>query len=87
MALALLQAEEIETQFINIKQEAHKRFNDQFDNFFDYYESYWIKNRGVSSFCVFGQINRTNNVIESYHRDLHLKTKSVRPTVWKLIIK
>lgn len=84
MALALLPEESILTEILNIQKDA-LIFGGLFDEFFLYFEKYWISQRGLKTFCVFDQLIRTNNAEESYHRDLHIHTQHKRPTIWRLI--
>lgn len=84
MALALLPEAAIRDAFYVIVKDAHQEFPNYFTAFFDYVESYWLNRRGERTFCVYDQYIRSNNSIESYHRDLHEKMRS-RPTVWNFI--
>lgn len=86
MALALLPPTEIRDVFLEIVKDTNERFpKHNFNAFFNYVEEYWLDRRGVDTFCVFEQAIRTNNAIESYHRDLNSMMHMKRPTVWHFI--
>lgn len=86
MTLALLPAHKIRPTFEEIKKEAKKSCpGHSFDDFFIYFEDYWLDKRGVDSFCVHGQHVRSANPIESYHRGMNKMFKNVRPTVWRFL--
>jgi hypothetical protein len=47
---------------------------------FNYYSTtYWLQNEGPESFSVFGYKNRTNNALESFHRNLMRLIKTPHP--------
>lgn len=88
LSLALLPKEEIEATFQEIEAEARKKFKDFdqiFDSFFRYFETNWLRRRGVDDFCVFEQSIRTNNSEESYHAILIRKMRNVSPTPQRFI--
>lgn len=85
MALALLPVHEIGSAFENIRARTKKVYKNYFDEYFNYFQSYWLERRGAKTFCVYQIGNRSNNASESYHRTLNEKMSHVRPTVWRFL--
>ena len=67
MALALLPAEMIINAFKQLVIDCREDFGDIFEEFFVYYESQWILTVTPKYFSIHGEINRTNNFLESFH--------------------
>ncbi|XP_034944772.1 uncharacterized protein [Chelonus insularis] len=73
ISLALLEPSQIEITFQQCKKNCLKDFGDFFKNFFVYFEKFWIKKITPSEFSVNNVSDRTNNNIESYHKQLNSK--------------
>lgn len=56
-----------------------------FDKLIAYIRSYWFLERGIREFCVYRQVRRTSNHIESYHSRLK-RLLSKRPSMWNLLL-
>ncbi|XP_057325107.1 uncharacterized protein LOC130667497 [Microplitis mediator] len=62
----------IEQAYSVIKEEAINDFGDMFNTFFDYFESFWLRQITPAGFSVYGmRSDRTNNHLESYHSNLN----------------
>ncbi|KAJ8685003.1 hypothetical protein QAD02_020796 [Eretmocerus hayati] len=82
MALALLPEEFIVPTYKIIKERAKEKFGNFFADFCkEYIEGYWINQRKPKTFSVYGQLLKTNNDQESYHRILNGRFRHVRPAV------
>lgn len=90
LTLAFLPKNEIEPTFYEIEKETqamYADFDQIFNDFFRYVESYWLQKRGVEDFCIFDQSIRSNNSEESYHSILIGRMRNVRPTPQRFISK
>ncbi|KAJ8681344.1 hypothetical protein QAD02_017131 [Eretmocerus hayati] len=85
MALALLPQDTIEPTYEAIKKIARKKFGTFFNEFFKYFDEYWIKRRGVARFCVYGSLDKTNNEQESMHKVLNYLFRHRQPHPWMFI--
>lgn len=83
IALALLPETLIEEGFKLIVTVIFEK-DVKFQNFITYYENTWLKNFTPSSFCVFNQINRTNNATERHNRELK-ETLKIHSTVYEFL--
>lgn len=85
MALALLPVDEIKAEYERIKAEAtlfyqNTIFEWSLASFFKYFENEWLDGVfKIVEWCVFGQRDRTNNYLESYHNQLKVDI-GLRPT-------
>lgn len=80
MALPLLPANLIE-EGVNILAE---NSDAGAQRMIQYVRSYWISRVGVNRLSVNGQVNRTNNGVESYHSNLRRLTPHDHPSVYIL---
>ncbi|CAG5102948.1 Protein of unknown function, partial [Cotesia congregata] len=69
--LALLPAELIESVYEKIKKECLNDFGDCCSDYLNYYEKQWLKQEGAEQISVYRLRNRTNNFLESYHKQLN----------------
>ncbi|XP_044574898.1 uncharacterized protein LOC123258757 isoform X2 [Cotesia glomerata] len=69
--LALLPAEFIESVYEKIEKECLNDFGDYFRDYLNYYEKQWLKQEGAAQISVYKLRNRTNNFLESYHKQLN----------------
>ena len=53
----------------------------------NYFLSYWIGEITPEVFSVFGLINRTNNLVESWHRWLNERMGTLHINTWDFICK
>lgn len=92
MALALLPEEEITAAYQRIKMVGtiffeNTPFEKNLADFFTYFEKEWLDGvYKISEWYVFGKTNRTNNFLESYHRQLKIDI-GLRPTAANFISK
>ncbi|CAD6215071.1 GSCOCG00011168001-RA-CDS [Cotesia congregata] len=56
-----------------------------FDPFIEYVLGYWLRTVGPTKISVFKLKIRTNNAIESYHKNLH-KLMGVHPSIWQFTV-
>lgn len=89
IALAYLPAKLIVEGLLEIEKEA-KLVGEKagtwkkWQNFFEYYRREWIFIVKPQNFSVFNAVNRTNNKLERYHRNINEKIGS-KPTVKKFV--
>lgn len=76
IALAFLPKNEIEEKFYEMKRDLLIKHKEKIRPFLDYYQYTWIQVYKVETFCVYGEVIRTNNSIEAYHRVLNSYLKS-----------
>ncbi|XP_074102701.1 uncharacterized protein LOC141529874 isoform X1 [Cotesia typhae] len=69
--LALLPAEFIESVYEKIEKECLNDFGDYFRDYLNYYKKQWWKQEGAEQISVYKLRNRTNNFLESYHKQLN----------------
>ncbi|XP_074097702.1 uncharacterized protein LOC141526568 [Cotesia typhae] len=69
--LALLPAEFIESVYEKIEKECLNDFGDYFRDYLNYYKKQWLKQEGAEQISVYKLRNRTNNFLESYHKQLN----------------
>lgn len=70
IGLALMPHWEIESVYYANKNLLSIKTKNILNPFFDYYESFWLKQVKPINFSVFGMKLRTTNPIESYHAQL-----------------
>ncbi|KAJ8665906.1 hypothetical protein QAD02_007568 [Eretmocerus hayati] len=85
MALALLPPDTIVPTYEAIKRIARKKFGNFFNEFFKYFDDYWIKRRGVERFCVYEKLDKTNNEQESMHKVLNYLFRHRQPHPWQFV--
>lgn len=73
IALSLLKATDIPKAYETIKLDMVNTFGKNCANFLKYFEGQWMKD--PSAFSVYRCKFRTNNVLESYHRNLNAVLK------------
>ena len=84
MALPFAKAEDIAKVYEEIDDNISLalRANEKVQNFLRYFKGTWLSetrhNFKPEDFSVYGQPDRTNNHIESFHSRLHL----VKPNIW-----
>ncbi|XP_066603369.1 uncharacterized protein [Prorops nasuta] len=85
---AILPHNYIVRTFNLLRTETNKEFGEKFEKYFRYYEKYWLQKVTPKQFSVFQLNDRTNNVCESYHRNLN-KTlgKAPHPNVFLSVVK
>lgn len=71
IALALLPVDAIKPKFLELKKKLLELNDTKWLPFLKYFETTWIKGYKPDAFCVYGEIVRTNNIIEVYHRVLN----------------
>lgn len=64
--LPLIRSDKIWFAIELFKNEA-RNFGSRFTTFINYFEDEWMKKVGPDLFCVFLQMHRTNNLMESYN--------------------
>jgi hypothetical protein len=50
--------------------------------FLEYVRSFWLERIGLERFCVYRDLNRTNNVVEVQNRILYALVGVAHPTQW-----
>lgn len=78
MALPLLPEHLIEKAFKLLIEDLKKKGKiKKFQTYIEYYKKEWLysKKWGPAKICVFQKVDRTNNPIESWHRDLNTNMK------------
>ncbi|KAJ8670926.1 hypothetical protein QAD02_002185 [Eretmocerus hayati] len=85
MALALLPDTDVKKTFDKIVANAQEKYGNIFDDFFNYFENYWINSRVAKRFCVYRKLSRTNNEEESYHHILKIIFKNRKPRGWQFL--
>ena len=50
--------------------------------FIQYIESFWFERIGPARFCVSTDTNRTNNLLEAFHRMLNALMGNAHPSPW-----
>ena len=89
LSLALLEGKRIPAGLLLLRQNvsALKRRQlsesaiKKFEKIFDYIDSYWLKDWSATDISFYGEKQRTNNHLESYHRGLNdLFRKNPAPT-------
>ncbi|XP_066585545.1 uncharacterized protein [Prorops nasuta] len=78
--LALLPQNYIIGTFQLLRKMAESQFGNFFENYFSYYEKFWIKEIKPANFSVYKLENRTNNFSESYNSRLN-KHLGKRPDI------
>ncbi|XP_043468217.1 uncharacterized protein LOC122502303 [Leptopilina heterotoma] len=81
MALALLPYEEINPTYNELKNSKSAACRRRLREFFNYFERQWLRRVRPEGFSVYGFQDRTNNVLESYHKTL-LTVFGKKPSIW-----
>lgn len=81
MALALLPGHEVGLAFGVLVMNTSPEHSRIFREFFDYYDTQWLRKVTPRIFSVYGLIRRTNNSVESYHRVL-VEKMAPHPNIW-----
>uniref|UniRef100_A0A2S2P6K7 RING-type domain-containing protein n=1 Tax=Schizaphis graminum TaxID=13262 RepID=A0A2S2P6K7_SCHGA len=81
MCLPLLPADKMEQGFQLIKLFATNH-NVQMNDFFNYYQRYWLRSVGTNIVSVNGLPRRTNNNLESFHNSLRCTFSVTHPNLW-----
>lgn len=72
LALPLIRENEISSAFALLKDEV-LNFENPCKLFLKYFERQWLRREGPSNICVYWELNRTNNLSESYNSYLNKK--------------
>ncbi|XP_043481354.1 uncharacterized protein LOC122510642 [Leptopilina heterotoma] len=81
MALPLLPANEIEETYFEIIESTSLRLRRKIQKFLNYFQKQWIRKVTPQVFSVYVLERRTNNVLESYHRQLK-QMFGIKPHIW-----
>lgn len=74
LALPLMKENDILSSFAMLKDEI-LNFENPCKLFLKYFERQWLRREGPSNICVYWELNRTNNLSESYNSYLNKKMK------------
>jgi hypothetical protein len=89
IALPLLPHEMIEGAYGIIKNDivnaVHNNVALHFENFFKYFERFWLDKIGPHNFTVFGTLKRTNNSSEQFNQRLSVAMKTKHQNVWTFL--
>ena len=55
-------------------------------NLFNYFRMFWIARIGPNRFCVGGEVHRTDNLVEAFHRVWNVVCQS-HPNFWSQLCK
>lgn len=81
VGLALLPAENIRGAYNWLRANATAEILEKFQDYLNYYETWWLDTVKPEHFSVFSLTIRTNNAIEAYHRALQQEIPR-HPTIW-----
>ncbi|XP_051163476.1 uncharacterized protein LOC127283264 [Leptopilina boulardi] len=81
MALPLLPANEVRGTYVTILNLMPLNIKNQIQSYTKYFQRQWLRKVTPEVFSCFGLERRTNNCLESYHKQLKQKF-GIRPKIW-----